>query len=153
MDANRRLLQRDKGFNSSGSLGPGWSYYVEPRSFERELKRVEASQQHAQSEVSRISIYIFVIYLIATVDDVRLYFCSNRKSKLEGCEGLCRDRCRRLYRFETRISSSKCHRRSTKRRKVSVWLKYLLITSNASIADTSTLITSFSAPCTTIYPK
>lgn len=45
LDANFRLKQKDRGFKPGGTLGPGWSYFVEPESLARELKRVGGAKQ------------------------------------------------------------------------------------------------------------
>ena len=45
LDANRRLMQRDKGSNAHCSLGPGWSYFAEPQSLQRELRRIEGIRE------------------------------------------------------------------------------------------------------------
>ena len=40
IDANFRLCQKARGFNPDETLGPGWSYFVEPTFFANELARV-----------------------------------------------------------------------------------------------------------------
>jgi hypothetical protein len=49
-------MQRDKGSHSSGSLGPGWSYYVEPRSFEEELRRVDTTRKPSADTSGDVSV-------------------------------------------------------------------------------------------------
>jgi hypothetical protein len=56
LDANRRLMQRDKGSSAACSLGPGWAYFVEPRALNQELCRVE-SKQGSPSQAEQVRPY------------------------------------------------------------------------------------------------
>jgi hypothetical protein len=48
VDANFRLKQKERGFSNSGTLGPGWGYFVDPISFARELQRFSSTPQVAE---------------------------------------------------------------------------------------------------------
>jgi hypothetical protein len=48
IDANFRMKQKERGFQSSGTLGPGWGYFVNPMDFSRELLRVSRTPQIQQ---------------------------------------------------------------------------------------------------------
>jgi hypothetical protein len=51
LDANRRLMQREKGLNTASSFGPGWAYFVEPQALDQELRRVECRQEQNNQDV------------------------------------------------------------------------------------------------------
>lgn len=45
LDTNFRLKRKDRDLKSTGTLGAGWAYFVNPLSFCRELQRVNNSPQ------------------------------------------------------------------------------------------------------------
>lgn len=61
MDANFRLKQKERGFHSSGTLGPGWGYFVDPIAFMGELRRVANLPQISEVRAIKINKHSLLI--------------------------------------------------------------------------------------------
>jgi hypothetical protein len=86
IDANFRLKQKERGFHLSGTLGPGWAYFVDPLAFSHELRRAATTTQI--SEVRDPSSRI-LIPDPSLAEYLRILLCGDRESQLSSKSWIC----------------------------------------------------------------